>query len=91
MQESNPDARAPPGFRDRCLHLADLTFHGNRARGGNRTRVFALKERRPGLLDHASLRASGWIRTSPPNFGDSGHVLVRRQKLAGESNPAAWV
>ena len=26
MQESNPDARAPPGFRDRCLHHADLTF-----------------------------------------------------------------
>jgi hypothetical protein len=26
VQESNPDARAPPGFRDRCLHHADLTF-----------------------------------------------------------------
>lgn len=26
MQELNPDACAPSGFRDRCLHHADLTF-----------------------------------------------------------------
>ena len=26
VQESNPDACAPPDFRDRCLHHADLAF-----------------------------------------------------------------
>jgi hypothetical protein len=35
--------------------------------------------RRPEPLDHASSGTSGWIRTSSPGFGSSGHVHVRRR------------
>lgn len=54
-----------------------------RTRDGNRTRSCALKERRPGPLDHPSSPASGWTRTSSPSFGNSGHVHVRRRCAFG--------
>ena len=87
VQESNPDALAPPGFRDRCLHHADRTFQSYSRRESN---PFLRIESAPSsAIGPRERRAPGWTRTSSPSFGDSGHVHVRRRRGVGGSSRAS--
>jgi hypothetical protein len=77
--------RVPPCSKRRSRHreviFQYVTYHQpcSRRESNPRLRI----ESAPSLpLDHASRSASGWIRTSSPSFGNSGHVHVRRRLSA---------
>src|SRR5678816_1111263 len=95
VQESNPDAFARHPVFGTGVCTTQTSPSRNQCSRRESNPHLRIESAPSSATGPRELGTSGWIRTSAPSFGSSGHVHVRRRegrdveaKLVRESNPA---